>query len=56
MVKNISLTEKQLDRKSWCGVETGLRLIELPLVSYGDRLMWKKSDASHNIPNESNGP
>ena len=34
-------TEKKLDLKLWHGVQ-------LPLVSYGDKLMWKKADASRS--------
>ena len=44
----IILTEKKLDRKLWRGVDTGLSLIELPLIPYGDKLMWKKADASRS--------
>ena len=35
----------------WCN--TGLSVIELPLVPYGDRFMYKKTD---DAPQETNGP
>ena len=41
-------TEKKLDLMLWRGVDTGLSLMELPLVPYGDKLMWKKADASRS--------
>ena len=41
-------TEKKLDLKLWRGVNTRLSLMELPLVPYDDKLMWKKADASRS--------
>ena len=31
-----------------CGADTAQSIMELPLVLYGDRLMWKKADASRS--------
>ena len=39
-------TEKKLDLKLWRGADTELSLMKFPLVPYGDKLMWKKADAS----------
>ena len=44
-------TEKKLYLNLWCGVETGLSLMELPLVPYGDTLMRKMADVSIKINN-----
>ena len=39
---------KKLDLKLLYGVDTGFSLMALPLLPCGDKLMWKKADASRS--------
>ena len=40
-------TDKKLDLKLWHGVDTA-EFNGVTLVPYGDKLMWKKADASRS--------